>query len=173
MRFAQQAITNVAQSFTPKQFWNERREIELAMQSAVNATIFRQGYATVRNLQLLKVDFKSNYEQTITNIQLQEQLKVTKNYAQDVTRVLKEVDILHSRTDADIALISATAQREASVIVNQAEADALQLEQTTKAIRYAELKHVPFTPRSLPPLPLPPLSSLHLPRIGRRSSRRS
>ena len=45
-----------------------------------------------------QVDFKANYEQTITNIQLQEQLKVTKNYALDVTRVLKEVDILQSET---------------------------------------------------------------------------
>ena len=38
------------------------------------------------------------------------------------------------------ALISAAAQREASVLVNQAEADALQLEQTTKAVWYAKLK---------------------------------
>ena len=40
----------------------------------------------MRNLQLLKVDFKANYEQTITNIQLQEQLKVTKSYTLDVSR---------------------------------------------------------------------------------------
>ena len=66
---------------------------------------------------------------------LQEQLKVTKNYALDVTRVLKEVDILQSETEAKIALISATAQREANVIVNQAEADALKLEQSTNIFR--------------------------------------
>lgn len=101
MRFAQQAITNVAQQFTPKQFWNERRGVELAMHHAVNSTIFAQGMAVVENLQLLKVDFKVNYEQTITNIQLQEQLKVTKNYALDVTRVLKEVDILQSQTEVN------------------------------------------------------------------------
>ena len=140
----------------------------------VNETIFHQGYAVVHNLQLLKVDFKQNYEETITNIQLQEQLKVTKNYALDVTRVvgaalrarkrsplstrlptpdtrllllpallpapplcacaqLKEVDILQSKTEADIALISATAKRDATVLVNQAEADALRLEQSTKS----------------------------------------
>ena len=91
MRFAQQAITNVAQQFTPKQFWNDRRAIELAMHQQVNETIYQQGSGVVANLQLLKVEFKSNYEQTITNIQLQEQLKVTKNYALEVTRVLKQV----------------------------------------------------------------------------------
>ena len=36
--------------------------------------------------------------------------QVTKNYALDVTRVLKEVDILQSQTEAEIALISATAK---------------------------------------------------------------
>ena len=76
MRFAQQAITNVAQQYEPKQFWNNRREIELAMHRAANETIFHHGMATVANLQLLKVEFKQNYEQTIINIQLQEQLKV-------------------------------------------------------------------------------------------------
>ena len=68
---------------------------------------------------------------------------MTKNYALDVTRVLKEVDILQSQTEAEIALISATAnvspcRREASVLVNQAEADALQLEQSTKALWCAD-----------------------------------
>ena len=140
MRFAQQALTNVAQRFTPKEFWNSRREIEAAMLKQVNESIFHQGFALVPSLQLLKVDFKQNYEDTITNIQLQEQLKVTKNYALDVTRVLKEVDILQSETEAQIAVIAATAKRQANVIVNKAEADALQLEQSTKATWYAKIK---------------------------------
>jgi len=140
MRFAQQAITNVAQSFTPKMFWADRRAIELAMLDAVNRSVFTNGQAVVKNLQLLAVTFKQNYEETITNIQLQEQLKVTKSYALDVTRVLKEVDILQSQTGAEVAVIGATAKREASIIVNQAEADALQLEQSTKAQWYAALK---------------------------------
>ena len=107
---------------------------------AVNATIYQQGFAIVRNLQLLSVQFKENYENTITNIQLQEQLKVTKTYALDVTRVLKEVDILQSQTAADVTVIAASAKREASILVNQAEAEALQLEQSTKAQWYAALK---------------------------------
>ena len=107
---------------------------------AVNATIYQQGFAIVRNLQLLSVQFKENYENTITNIQLQEQLKVTKNYQKDVTRVLKEVDVLQSQTNAEIVEIDAQAARESAVVVNEAEAAALQLEQGTKAVWYAALK---------------------------------
>jgi len=140
MRFAQQAITNVAQQTIPKTFWDDRRAVEAAFHVAVNATLWKQGYAEVVNLQLLQVGFKENYENTITGIQLQEQLKVTKNYALEVTRVLKQVDIMQSETQASIALINAEAQREAAVIVNQATASALQLEQTTKAYWYKKLK---------------------------------
>jgi len=146
MRYAQQAITNVAQHFTPKTFWNDRKKVQLAMHRAVNATISQQGFARVVELQLLKVEFKENYEKTITNIQLQEQLKVTKNYAQEVTRVLKEVDILQSETEAAIAKIEAEAKREAAVLVNTADAEALKLEQSTKAHWYSKLKdHMGWT----------------------------
>lgn len=140
MRFAQQAITNMAQSFTPRAFWTDRYAIEKALLGAVNRTLIKEGFAEVLELQLLKVDFSRDYETTITNIQLQEQLKVTKTYKLDVTRVLKEVDILESKTRADIARINAQAQREASVLVNEAEAQALRLEQTTKATWYKQLK---------------------------------
>ena len=91
-------------------------------------------------MSVFDLDGKPNYEETITNIQLQEQLKVTKSYTLEVTRVLKEVDILQSQTAADVAVIGASATREASIIVNQAEAEALQLEQSTKAEWYSSLK---------------------------------
>mmetsp|Transcript_8889 Transcript_8889/g.29311 ORF Transcript_8889/g.29311 Transcript_8889/m.29311 type:complete len:266 (-) Transcript_8889:230-1027(-) len=106
----------------------------------VNETLYRQGYATVHDLQLLRVDFNSNYEDTITNIQLQEQLKVTKTYQLEVTRVSKEVDILSAEAEAAIARINAQAQREASVTINQASAAAIQMEQGAKATWYAKLK---------------------------------
>jgi len=140
MRFAQQAITNEAQSHTPRAFWTERSMIEQRLLRAVNKTLLKEGFASVVELQLLKVNFNADYEKTITNIQLQEQLKVTKGYQLDVTRVMKEVDILESETKADIARINAEAARAANVLINEAEAQAIRLEQTTKAHWYAELK---------------------------------
>lgn len=140
MRFAQQAITNTAQDFTPRMFWTGREQIEKALHFAVNKTLVSQGYAEVHSLQLLKVDFNSNYEDTITNIQLQEQLKVTKNYQLEVTRVMKEVDILESETKAQIAKINAEAQRQANVVINEANTNALKLEQAAKATWYSQLK---------------------------------
>ena len=140
LRFAQQAITNEAQLFTPRTFWNDRASVEERLLHAVNASLSTQGYATVHSLQLLKVDFSKNYEDIITQIQLQEQLKVTKTYQLEVTRVLKEVDILQSSTSATVAQIEARAQRESSVLINEASARAIKTEQEAKAEWYSKLK---------------------------------
>ena len=51
-----------------------------------------------------------------------------------------QVDILQSETQAEIARINAEANRMANVLINEAEASAIRLEQTTKASWYAKLK---------------------------------
>lgn len=139
LRVAKQSITNKAQSFTPREFWTRRREIERQMTAAVNSSLVAGG-AVTSHLQLLRVDFNDTYENTITQIQLQEQLVVTKTYQYEVARVAKEVDVLRAETDASIAAINAKADRAAAVIINQAEADTLRLEQSTKASYFAQLK---------------------------------
>jgi len=140
LRFAQQAITNEAQNWTPRQFWQSRRLIEMALEKSVNMSLWVHANTTISHLQLLKVDFSDEYERTITQIQLQEQLKVTKTYNYSVNQVLKEVDVLASETQARIRLINAEAARTASVLVNSASAEALRMEQDAKAHWYRELK---------------------------------
>merc|ERR1719231_439391 len=82
----------------------------------------------------------------ITDIQLQDQLRVTKSYQLEVTRVVKEVDLLQSETDATVLEINASAAREAAVIEGEANAQALQVEQHARATMYAKLRaHLGWT----------------------------
>lgn len=140
LRFAQQSITNVAQEYTPSQFWTMRREIEKDFRREVDKKLFAQGFVHVPSLQLRKISFESDYENNIIRIQLQSQLLTTKTYQLDVTRVLNEVEIMDSETKAEIAMINAEAEREAAVIINEADAEALKLEQRAKAEMYMKLK---------------------------------
>ena len=79
--------------------------------------------------------------------QLQEQLRVTKQYQQDVTRVQEQVNLLQAQTSATIARINAEAEREATVIINQANADALEREQAVKGEMYSKLReHLGWSP---------------------------
>ena len=147
LRFAQQAVTDAAQKFTPSSFWAKRVEVERAIWRSVNDSLFEQGFAQCKLLQLRRVVFKPSYEQTITNIQMQEQLRVTKQYQQQVTAVEKQVDLMHAETTATVTRINAEAERASSIITNQAEADALEAEQAIKGQMYAQLvSHLGWSP---------------------------
>merc|ERR1719453_1443332 len=146
MRFAQQAVTNVAQEFTPRSFWEKREQVERECSRAVSNTLKENGYATIEHLQLMAISFESSYEQTITDIQLQEQLRVTKEFELKSRQVEKEIDLLESMTEAKVEKINAEADREKAVIVNEARAAALYTVQTTKALMYKEMRtHLNWT----------------------------
>lgn len=146
LRFAQQAITNAAQMFGPSEFWLRRAYIEGVFLAVVNHTLIQQGYAEVVNLQLRAVGFQQSYETSITNIQLQEQLRVTKEYQLEVTRVEKEVDLLQSETTAQVIEMQADAARQKAIIEGEAEAAALIREQQSKTTMYQQLKdHLGWT----------------------------
>jgi len=140
MRFAQQAVTNVAQEFTPRAFWTERAAVERAMLLAVKNSLWENGKVEVTELQLRAVGFQTSYENTIIGIQLQEQLRVTKSYQLEVTRVVKEVDLMQSETDASVTEINAEAARDKAVIEGQANANALRRETQARSNMYARLR---------------------------------
>lgn len=148
LRFVQQAITIVTQQYSPRKFFSFRREVQQAMLVKCNESLVEKGYATVTRLQLSVVGFQKNYEDTITNIQLQEQLRVTKLYQLEVAAVLKGVDVLESKANATIRKINAEAAKVAAIIINDASARALTLEQESKAGIYSKLrKHLGWSPQ--------------------------
>jgi len=145
-RFAAQAVTNAAQRFTPFAFWQVRASVEAAIQTDVTKALLTEGYATVENLQLVAVSFQPAYEQTITNIQLQEQLGVTRRFQLEVTAVDQEIAVLQAETDAQVNTINAEASRASSVVLNVATNDALVRGQQAKAEMYAQIRqHLNWT----------------------------
>ena len=86
------------------------------------------------------VSFQASYENTITNIQLQEQLGVTRRFQLGATAVEQEIAVLQSVTDAQVATIAAEGARASSVILNVANNDALEREQSAKAEMYAMIR---------------------------------
>ena len=67
-------------------------------------------------------------------------LRVTKSYQLEVTRVVKEVDLLQSETDAQVIEINAEAARERAIIEGRANAHALQHEQGARSTMYKRLR---------------------------------
>ena len=120
---ARNTIANIAQQFEPTEFWTRRERVAEAMFTAVDETIRTQGHARVTRLQLLRVDFPDQYEDMITQIQLQVQARTTKEYTQQVVDVYKHLDIMRAETDATVLTVTADAARAATEHVGAVRAE--------------------------------------------------
>mmetsp|Transcript_97135 Transcript_97135/g.277984 ORF Transcript_97135/g.277984 Transcript_97135/m.277984 type:complete len:247 (+) Transcript_97135:520-1260(+) len=129
---ARNIISNVAQTFSPQDFWTDRTTIADKMFEACRDELKRQGMVTVTQLQLLRIDFPSQYEDMITLIQLQVQQKVTKEYQQRVTAILKNLEVMQAEVNAQVSVIEAEADRTSLQITNAAVAEGYMLQQAAK-----------------------------------------
>lgn len=138
--FARMAVSDVAQKYTPHKFWDARKEVADDMFHTLQRTLEKFGHCTVTGFQLLQVDFPDKYEAMITDIQLQVQQKLTSEYQQQVTNVLKNIDVMTAQTAAGIASINAGAAAHAALIVNEAKTKGFYAQQKAKAQAYSELQ---------------------------------
>jgi len=140
--FARMAVSDVAQKYTPDKFWTHRSEVAQDMFETIKKSLRVNGHCDVTNFQLLQVDFPAKYETMITDIQLQVQYKLTSEYQQKVTDVLKDIDIMTATNKATIASINAGASATSALLVNKAKTDGFYIQQSAKAESYAELANL-------------------------------
>jgi len=142
-------VSNTAQEFTPQDFWQRRHIIAARMLMKVNDTLISQG-AVAKSFEIMKVDFASSFENSITGVQVAEQQKVVNEYSQQVQQVEQQINVLSSHNNALIATIKAQADRTAKEKVGNATKQAFIMKQTAKAVNYAELQAaLEFTPAQM------------------------
>jgi len=137
--FARMAISDVAQEYTPGMFWKQRSAVAAEMEKKLVRMLRDYGYCQVTNFQLLHVKFPDKFEDMVTDIQLQVQFKLTSEYQQDVTRVIKDIDVLTSETQAQITSINANAAAQGALLVNEAKTSGFKRQQAAKAEAYKTL----------------------------------
>jgi len=137
--FAKMAVSDVAQQFTPDKFWKDRPKIAKAMELQLQKSLRHSGHCDVTGFQLLQVDFPDKYEDMITDIQLQVQHKLTSEYQQKVTDVIKDIDVLTAQTQAQITEINAGALATSSLLINEATTNGFFAQQNAKAESYADM----------------------------------
>ncbi|KAF4677207.1 choline dehydrogenase 7 [Perkinsus chesapeaki] len=137
---ARNAVSNTAQRFVPQDFWQDRKRISDTMESVLNNTFISQGAGSkIRFFQILRTDFVTSYEDTITAIQVAEQQKVINEYAQEVAGVRQSIEVMLAQNQARIANITATGEAKARVIIAEAMQEAFRMKQATKAAAYQHL----------------------------------
>jgi len=138
--FARMAVSDVAQQYTPNEFWNNRPRVADAMMTTLKASLRLNGHCDVVGFQLLQVDFPDKYEQMITDIQLQVQYKLTSEYQQQVTDVTKDIDVLTAKTAGNVATIDAQALATSHLLVNDARTKGFYAQQQAKAVAYGDIQ---------------------------------
>lgn len=138
--FARMAVSDVAQKYTPDKFWNQRAVVAEDMFNTLRSMLRVNGHCDVTAFQLLQVDFPDKYEDMITDIQLQVQYKLTSEYQQEVTNVMKDIDVLTAETQAQVTAIRAAAAATSSLLINEAKTEGFYAQQTAKAESYAAMK---------------------------------
>lgn len=143
-------VSNVAQQFTPQEFWTDRPRIAAAMLGALNDTLATNGHVDATKFQILKIDFVPRFEDSITGVQVAEQQRVVNEYLQQVQEVVQTISVLDAENQAVIANISANADAYSRTIMANARRDAFNLKQNMKATKYAELQtHLNFESRHM------------------------
>jgi len=133
-------VSNTAQDFVPADFWSRRDAIAAKMLHKINHTLWEQGSVIAVRFEVMKVDFATKFEDSITQIQVAEQSKVVNEYEQQVQRVVQAIEVMKSENMAAIANISAGADATAKEIRAGAKRDAFNLKQAMKAKKYGELQ---------------------------------
>lgn len=132
-------VGNTAQDFIPQDFWEHRDVVATRMLLEINNTLWRQG-VVVDSFQIMKVDFATSFEDSITAVQVAEQSKVVNEYEQEVQEVVQAIEVMKYENMAHIANISAGAEADAKEICAGATRDAFNLKQGMKAKKYGELR---------------------------------
>lgn len=130
---ARNVISDVAQTFAPYDFWTKRTEVADAMLLALKEDLLAEGGVTVNQLQILEIDFPQQYEDMITQIQLQVQAHTTKEYSQRVIATLNNLDVMKQANEGKAAVISANADARSTMIRNEAKAKGQVMLQAAKA----------------------------------------
>ncbi|GAB5373409.1 hypothetical protein AAMO2058_001749000 [Amorphochlora amoebiformis] len=136
--FSRQAISDVAQRYTPYEFWKSREKVAKAMGVEVNEWLQKYGDTNLTMFQVTKIGFHPKFERMIVDIQLQVQLYVTNEYRQQLVKVDKEIDVMESIAHSKILAINAWAFGNSSVIIANATNTGLNITQGAKARHYRE-----------------------------------
>lgn len=133
-------IGNMANSFAPSDFWLNRYNVSWHMQRALTEFLAQEGFANVTMFSMMKVDFNTNYEDSITQVQVKEQMVDVQQKRQEVTMVEQQIQVMQSNYTAKITNITANGTAESLKIKAKARMDAFGLRQAAKVAKYTELK---------------------------------
>lgn len=136
---AKTTIIGRAQVYSPQDFWGKRDVIAADMLSQLDDALSKYWVKAVY-FEILKIDFSSQFEASLVTSQVEKQKTIVNTYIQQVTKVMKSINVLNSANEAKIKNITAGAQKKSKETLANATQGAFNKKQHMKATMYKQIK---------------------------------
>lgn len=141
IRIARDTILQEAGNYEAPSYWAKRAEISAKMVQVLNEEL-KRAHATCKNLQILKVDLPSTYEDSIVSTQVEVQKTRMKQFDQEADIIKQDIEVLRSAATRNSTVINSEATSQAYFIKQSAEAASRTIQFTTEAEVYARAKSI-------------------------------
>jgi regulator of protease activity HflC (stomatin/prohibitin superfamily) len=123
---ARDALLKAASKYPAQKLWKERDAFADSLKDVVEHEWVNQGtkFAACWGLQLLQIDLKDSYENTIVGTQVQEQKKYMRTQEQVATQIRAQTEVFHAEYDRQIKVIMAQGNANYTVVTKSASAEA-------------------------------------------------
>lgn len=122
-RIARDQLLEAASEYEGPQYWMEREAIGDHMRRLVDSQL-KASHASLWGLQLIGIDLPDQYEQSITNTQVQQQMVKTRRNEQVAASIRADTEVLRAEFARKIQVVQAGASANATVVEQLAAAEA-------------------------------------------------
>eukprot|EP00929_Paragymnodinium_shiwhaense_P114324 TRINITY_DN82686_c0_g1_i1.p1 TRINITY_DN82686_c0_g1~~TRINITY_DN82686_c0_g1_i1.p1 ORF type:complete len:379 (-),score=70.60 TRINITY_DN82686_c0_g1_i1:47-1183(-) len=122
-RIARDQLLEAASEYEGPQYWLEREHIGEHMRRLVDSQL-ASSHAALWSLQLLGIDLPDQYEDSITNTQVQQQMVKTRRNEQVAAGIRADTEVLRAQYAKQVQVVRAGASANATVVEQLAKAEA-------------------------------------------------
>lgn len=141
VRIARDQLLEVASDYEGPQYWLQRLEIGDKMRKQVDQQL-NGSHASLWDLELLRIDLPTQYEDSITKTQVQQQMIKTKKNEQLAAGIRADTDIMRAEYERQIRVVEAGAEANYSLVTLLAKgtAERRKIAAEARALEYARQK---------------------------------
>lgn len=118
-RISRDILLKVAGNYNATNYWTDRQTIGDKMKIALDQELSK-AYASVENLQIIRIDLPKSYEDSIVATQVELQKTSMRKFEQTAELIRQNISVIISEAEQKIKVVNATGMAEAYRIIQYA-----------------------------------------------------
>lgn len=119
IRISRDVLLKIAGNYNATNYWTDRQSIGDHMKEALHNEL-KKAYASVENLQIIKIDLPKSYEDSIEQTSVETQLITMRKFEQQAELIRQNISVIISEAEQKIKVTNATGFAESYRIIQYA-----------------------------------------------------